>query len=347
MSKRSQWLVVFGVWTVLGLLAAAQHLAFFAYADRPFSTTVVVGRTMLDWYTCGVFTPLIFHVAHRFRLDRPDWLRALPVHILACALFIIAKLAIFLPLARGLGWVQERIVISEWLYGDSFALTLAYASVVGASYAYDYYVSTTRLESRLARVQLDALRSQLHPHFLFNALNALSTLVHRDAAAADRMILELSELLRRGLAEDTAAEVTLDSELEFVRRYVGIMQIRFGDRLNVVYDVAPDTLDALVPNMVLQPLVENALVHGIGRITGPGELLIRAHAGDGMLTLQVRDNGPGLNGGLRAERVGLRNTRMLLQQLYGEKHSIEIANCQPAGVMTRVALPFHREAVSV
>jgi len=347
MTWRSRWLVILAVWTVLGLLSAAQHIAFFVYSDRSFSAGAVFARTMLDWYTCGVFTPLIFKVAYRFRLDRPDWPRALPVHVLACAVFIVAKFALFLPAARLVGLLPERIIIAEWLYGDSFALTLAYASVVGASYAYDYYVTTTRLESRLARVQLDALRSQLHPHFLFNALNALSTLVHRDAAAADRMILELSELLRRGLAEETAAEVTLASELAFVRRYVGIMQLRFGDRLNVEYDVAADTLDALVPNMVLQPLVENALVHGVGRVTGPGQLLIRAQDDGGVLTLQVRDNGPGLHGSARTERIGLRNTRLLLEQLYGEKHSIAIENVRPTGVVASVRLPLHREAIHV
>ncbi|HEX6066704.1 MAG TPA: histidine kinase, partial [Longimicrobiales bacterium] len=244
MQARKKWLLVAAVWTILALLSLSQRIAFLTYIDRPFSLTAVVARTMLDWYTCGIFTPLIFEAARRFRLDGGRWILMLPVHIVACAVFIVTKLAIFLPLAHAFGVLGEPPVFTQELYNEAFPLIIAYASVVGAWYAIDYY-ERYRV---LARVQLDALRAQLHPHFLFNALNALSTLVHRDAKAADRMIVELGDLLRQTLSEERAPEVTLKEELEFVERYVSIMQIRYGDRLSVHYDVDSTALAAYVPH---------------------------------------------------------------------------------------------------
>ncbi|HEY0674458.1 MAG TPA: histidine kinase [Longimicrobiales bacterium] len=340
MRPHKKWLLAFGVWTILGLLSASQHLAWLTYADRPFSAWKVLGRTLLDWYTCGVFTPAIFFVARRFRLDARGWALMLPVHLLACALFIVAKLALFLPIAHALDWLGEPINFTQSLYNDAFPLTLTYAAVAGAWYAIDYY-ERYRL---LARVQLDALRAQLHPHFLFNALNALSTLVHRDPHAADRMIVELGDLLRQTLSEDRAPEVTLQEELRLIERYVGIMQIRYGDRLTVHYDVDSAVLAAYVPHMVLQPLVENALVHGIGRAAGAGNVVIRARRQGEQLGLEVEDDGAGLDVN-PVERIGLRNTRALLERLYGKDHALAVRARNGRGVLVTVMLPFHLEPV--
>jgi two-component system, LytTR family, sensor kinase len=346
------WLLVFSVWTVLGVLSASQHLAYRAYEGRALAWVPVIGRTMLDWYTCGIFTPAIFAVAQRFRLDAPGGWRILPIHIAACALFIVLKLAIFVPIAGALDWLGEERAFASWIYADAFPLTIAYAAVVGARYAFDNYeryrervVKTAELETRLTRVQLEALRGQLHPHFLFNTLNALSALVHRDPAAADRMILELSELLRHSLMSDAAPEVTLREELAFVQRYLSIMQIRFGDRLRVRLDIADEALDAFVPNMMLQPLVENALVHGIGRVAGEGELIIAARRDGDALEIEVLDDGPGLPAQLGDERVGLRNTRAILEQLYHKEQELVVRNRNGRGVVARVQLPFHGAAL--
>jgi hypothetical protein len=344
MEPRRSWLAIAAVWTVLGVLSSSQHLAFFAFSGRDFSPVAVVGRTMLDWWTCGVFTPAIFAVARRFRLDGGEWLRNLPVHIAACAGYILLKLAIFLPIISALGWLGEPLRFMPWVYSDAFPLTIAYASVVAAYYGLSYYEGyrrTAELEARLSRVQLDALRSQLHPHFLFNALNALSTLIHKDPQQADRMVLELSELLRTTLTVNAPPEVPLHEEIAFVNRYLAIMQQRYGDRLKVTLDIRPDVEEALVPNLVLQPLVENALVHGVGRSARAGSVLVRAQREGDMLELTVRDDGPGLDNGTPIERIGLRNTRMLLEQLYGEKQQLTIATHVEGGVVTTVLLPFH------
>ena len=340
MGTRKKWLLAAGVWTVLGLLASSQHIAFLSYADRTFSVSKVFGRTMLDWYTCGAFTPVIFAVARRFRLDSRRWLVFLPIHMVACALFIVAKLALFLPLAHALNWLGEPPVFTQWIYNDAFPLTLAYAGVVGACYAIDYY----ERYQVLARVQLDTLRAQLHPHFLFNALNALSTLVHRDPAAADRMIVELGELLRQTLNEDSAPEVTLAEELQLVERYVAIMQVRYGDRLTVSFDVDPDARGAYVPHMLLQPLVENALVHGIGRTAGQGCVIIRARRQADHLVLEVEDDGAGMPA-TPVERVGLRNTRALLERLYFRNQSLHVRAGEDRGALVSVRIPFQRTPV--
>jgi two-component system, LytTR family, sensor kinase len=340
MSQRKKWLLGFAVWTALGLLSASQHIAFLTYADRAFSASKLLGRTMLDWYTCAVFTPAILAVARRFRLDGPRWPRHLPVHIVACVAFIAAKLSLFLPIAHALDWLGEPPAFVAYFYGDAFALTLVYATIVGAWYALDYY----ERYRTLARVQLDALRARLHPHFLFNALNALSTLVHRDPQAADRMIVELGELLRHTLSEDRKMEVTVEEELQLVERYVAIMKIRYGDRLKVHYDVDAATSGAYVPHMVLQPLVENALVHGIGRTAGEGSLFIRARRTGNQLALEVEDDGAGMEAN-PVERIGLKNTRALLEQLYARNQSLTVSARNGRGVLARVSIPFHREPV--
>jgi two-component system LytT family sensor kinase len=348
MRARKAWLIVAGVWTILGVLAASQHIAFRAYSGWKFDAGQVFGRTMLSWYTCGIFTPVIFLFARRFRLDSSRWRLTLPIHLAACVVFILVKLALYLPLASALGWYGEPANFVQALYGDVFPLTITYASVVGASYAVDYYkryqeraVRAAELESRLTRVQLDALRAQVHPHFLFNALNALSTLIHRDPAAADRMVLELGDLLRQTLNSDAPVEVSLREELQFVKRYLSIMQTRFGERLRVSYDIEEDALQAYVPNMVLQPLVENALLHGIGKTTDAGELVLRARRVGASLELQVSDDGPGMSGHASGERIGLRNTRALLESLYGQEQSLLIRNGDGRGVTVCVRIPFH------
>jgi signal transduction histidine kinase len=340
MRTRKKWLLGFAVWTILALLSLSQRIAFLTYVDRPFSLTTVVARTMLDWYTCGIFTPLIFEAARRFRLDGGRWLLMLPVHVVACAVFIVTKLAIFLPLAHALGVLGEPPVFTQELYNEAFPLIIAYASVVGAWYAIDYY----ERYQVLARTQLNALRAQLHPHFLFNSLNALSTLVHRDPQAADRMIVELGELLRQTLSEESAAEVTLQEELRFVERYIAIMQLRYGDRLSVHFDVAQDALGAYVPHMVLQPLVENALVHGIGQAAGQGCVTIRAQRTGEQLTLEVEDDGAGIEA-KPVERVGLRNTRALLERLYARNQSVAIRARNGRGVLVSLSIPFRRTPV--
>ncbi len=204
-------------------------------------------------------------------------------------------------------------------------------------------LTASRLESQAAQAHLQMLKMQLHPHFLFNTLNAVSALMHRDVDAADRMISQLSELLRAALEKDDRHESRLASELDLLHRYLAIEQIRFRDRLKVEIDVEPACLEAQVPRLILQPLVENAIRHGIAMRSAAGRLTIRARRRDRRLALTVADDGPGVppNRPLRPG-VGLANTRARLEQLYGDAYSLELVNADEGGFEVRLEVPFER-----
>jgi LytS/YehU family sensor histidine kinase len=185
------------------------------------------------------------------------------------------------------------------------------------------------------------LKTQLQPHFLFNTLHSISSLNYDDPKAANRMLARLSSLLRLTLEKDSAQEVSLKEELEFLQHYLEIEQIRLGDRLTIKMDIAPETLDARVPNLLLQPIVENAIRHGIAPYSTPGQISIAARRDTHSLCLEVSDNGPGLAGKSVGSGVGLPNTRERLYQLYAKDARLELANRENGGLVVRVLLPFH------
>ena len=239
-------------------------------------------------------------------------------------------------LAIALNWVQLSMNL------------LAYGGIVVATYATDFYrrlrergLVTTRLEAELAQAQLHALRMQLNPHFLFNSMNTISMLVREgEGKEAVRMLAGLGELLRHVLEDSRPQEVPLRDELEFVERYLAIEQVRFDDRLQVSIDADPDLLDAQVPNLVLQPLVENAIKHGIARQTGSHLVEVSATRKGERLILRIRDDGPGTAGTV-TDGVGLKNTRARLEQLYGSEQSLELQTAERGGAVATVTLPYH------
>ncbi|PYS93543.1 MAG: hypothetical protein DMF64_04900 [Acidobacteria bacterium] len=203
----------------------------------------------------------------------------------------------------------------------------------------------SRLEAELAQAQLRALKMQLQPHFLFNTLHSISTLLDEDVEAADEMIARLGDFLRLTLDNSGAQEVTLQKELEFLRSYLEIERVRFQDRLTVLLEIAPDTLAARVPNLILQPLVENAIQHGIMARTGAGRIEIRASRSDGLLRLQVKDNGPGLSGDTHAQAphkrgLGFALTRERLECLYATRQRLALADAPEGGLEITLEIPF-------
>jgi LytS/YehU family sensor histidine kinase len=228
---------------------------------------------------------------------------------------------------------------------------LIYGTILGVGYAFNYYVKfrerearASQLEAQLAQAQLHALKMQLHPHFLFNTLNGISGLV-RDGSnkAAVRMIAGLSDLLRHTLDTEAQQEVPLRRELEFLELYLDIQQMRFPDRLRVRMEVAPETLDAQVPNLILQPLVENAVRHGIAPRAAPGTVGISARRDDSLLEIKVYDDGPGLRPNTRTGEgggIGLANTRARLAQLYGTGHRFDVRDRPEGGVEATLVVPF-------
>jgi two-component system, LytTR family, sensor kinase len=221
-----------------------------------------------------------------------------------------------------------------------------YAGFVLAWHATTYYreshdrqVRAVELESLLRHSQLEALRSQLNPHFLFNSLHSIAELVHQDPKLAEQLIVRLGELLRRALDTAKQPQLGLAEELDFIRGYLEIEQMRLGDRLRVVWEVEPDTHGVLVPSLILQPLVENAIQHGIAATSVPGTLTLRARLADGQLHLEIADSGPGMPpaGESRPQGIGIANTRARLQRLYGERQSFELHH--GAGLVVKMRIP--------
>jgi len=225
-----------------------------------------------------------------------------------------------------------------------------YWAIIGLQHAVDYYrqarareLRAARLEVRLVQSQLQALQQQLHPHFLFNTLHAISTLVHRDPDKADVMIEKLSDLLRITLRKVAVQEVELAEELEYLRAYLDIEQVHFGPRLLISYRIDVAALDVLVPTLILQPLVENAIRHGLEPQVRGGSLSIEAQADGDTLWLRVRDNGVGFAKGLhRRDGLGLANTRSRLDRLYGEQAAVTMRENPGGGVLVDLYLPLRR-----
>ncbi|HEU0174699.1 MAG TPA: histidine kinase [Blastocatellia bacterium] len=368
------WLAVFGVSTLFLLINSATvwygyRAGFFPNA-QPMRWGTLLLEQLTVWYPVALLAPACLWLAARFQLGRERWLPTLAIHLGINLAFHVCLILISLPLSQ-LIW-REPIFslrflqnLHQRLIGRLPVDVIFYWTIVGAGYAFEYYrrfreqqlqaarleLRATQLETQLAQAQLQALKMQLHPHFLFNTLHAISALIDDDVKVTRRMIARLSELLRLTLENVGQQEVSLRQELDALERYLEIEQIRFQDRLTVRFAVAPETLDASVPNLVLQPIVENAIRHGIAPRSSAGRIEIRAERRDGRIELQVIDDGPGLQRcdeeGAEEfkEGIGLANTRARLRRLYGDEHQIEIKDADEGGLAVRLSIPFRQAEV--
>jgi signal transduction histidine kinase len=331
------------------------------YWEKPQPITDLAALNGTYWMLWALFTPIIMRLAVRFRFDRGRWPGALAVHIPALLVFVSVHLAVMQLVRRTIvGWDRFRYSYLTSLRMDFIQYLdwemVTYWAIAALALATVYYresqeraVRTARLETRLVEAQLQTLQRQLQPHFLFNTLHAISTLMHRDVEAADRMLSRLSELLRLTLNRVGQHDVPLSEEIDFLAKYLQIEQTRFQDRLTVRFDVEAEALDGLVPRMLLQPLVENAIKHGIAPQPGPGEIAVIAHRDGGRLLLEVRDNGVGLSqDSLTALQsgIGLSTTRARLQHLFGRDYQFEFLR-QPRGLTVRVVIPWRSAEPSV
>jgi signal transduction histidine kinase len=345
---------VFCVFAGLALFSTLMAYQLTRWSGKPQPLMVLAGLNGAYWMMWALFTPIIFRVALRVRFDR--WPIALAVHVPAVLAFVSLHLIGMQLVRRTLvGWDRFRLGFWERFSTDLIQYLdwemMTYWAIVGLGLAAAYNresqeraVRAARLETRLVEAQLQTLQRQLQPHFLFNTLHAISTLMHRDVEAADRTLSRLSELLRLTLDRVGQQEVTLSEEVDFLAKYLQIEQTRFQDRLTVRFDVEPEALDGLVPRMLLQPLVENAIKHGIAPQPGPGEVAITARrdADHARLVMEVRDNGAGLTqDALTALQsgIGLSTTRARLQHLFGRDHQFEFRRL-PRGLAVRVAIPW-------
>ena len=347
-----RWALIVAAWTLFGLFFATQVLINRTYLGRPLN----VGYTLSKWLSCAyiwaLLTPSIIYLCRRFRIERGR-VRHLLVHLAASLVFSLIQLGGYLvaisyidPLVKPFTSVFQEFIVNHLHFN-----LLTYWALVALSHAADYYrkyqereLSAAQLRTQLAHAQLTALKAQLHPHFLFNTLNAIVVLVRKSSnKEAVNMLNGLSALLRHSLEYLDTQEVSLKDELEFLSLYLDIEQVRFNDRLQVRMEVERDTLDAQIPSLIMQPLVENAIRHGIGKRSAAGILEINARRENGRLRLQVRDDGPGLavNGGKPiAGQIGIANTRARLRQLYGEAQTFELCNANDGGAVATLTIPL-------
>jgi two-component system, LytTR family, sensor kinase len=348
-------LVLFLVWTAVGVFFGLRRyvnaLLFGTEFPDDFRPMIL---NLGDAYVWACLTPVIFRIAPRLPLSRGRWVRTLPLHVV-----VAIGIALFsTTLNTGMGWAlwpDQPPNFQEYFRGGYYFNIQWYCVLTGVWYALDYYrrfrdreVAAAQLGARLSEARLEALKMQIQPHFLFNTLHSISELVHEDPDAADRMIIRLGDLLRLTVDNAETHEVTLAHEMDFLEAYLEIQQTRFQDTLEVEIHIPPELLDALVPNLVLQPLVENAIRHGVAARGGVGRVRVSARREGEWLWLEVSDNGAGIPATPAArgrEGVGVRNTRARLEQMYGARQRFELRNGSRGGAVATVSIPF-REAVA-
>ena len=352
----------FLLWTVLGLFYFSQGLTQRLRLNDPTPWWHYLVAWLLGAYIWALLTPAILGLGRRFSVERRNWPWRAALHLLLSAGFSVFELSLESVLYTRLHLFPSmkhfRGAFVQLLIVGFHGGVLNYWIVLGIQWAVLYYrgfqersrevlkfeLRASELQSQLMSAQLNALKMQLQPHFLFNTLNAITVLVRQQRAEdAERMLGHLSDLLRGVLEDVDAQEVSLRRELEYLQLYLAIEQVRFPDRLRVEISVDSATQDASVPQLILQPIVENAIRHGIGRSSSAGRILISASKINGTMELRVHDDGPGLTPRDRSDDqgIGLVNTRARLQQLYGQDARLQIENCDRGGVIVTMNIPFH------
>jgi len=363
-TAKRRWFVgamFFGLCTALALLSSLGAYVSGAGADQIVPWGPLLRQEFKDWYACGVLSLAVLWFCGRNRLEPGKTKRWVLVHFAAACVFSIIYAVATSWLVAG----EQSVMIPGKILTFSFLLKkmalhyfvlnlIMYWLVVFGHLGWHYYqrygereLQAAELQRELVVARLDALRMQLNPHFLFNTLHAISALIHEDPEAADRMVARLSELLRLSLDQSKPQEVPLSEEIAFLDRYLEIESTRFGDRLKIEKHIEPGAEEAIVPFLVLQPLVENAIRHGIEPREDPGHISIGAHRHNGMLELSVIDNGVGLSGEPAArarEGIGLSNTRSRLSHLYGTEFRFDLATIAAGGLEARITIPYRCKA---
>ena len=346
--------VLVGITTMLALLSVLQTVAWASYQGRQLPWGQVVAGRLIDWYTCLIFLPVLYWLVRRLQTTGASWPRTIAALLFASILVSVAKYAIFLPIER---WLRsdDTTTLAGILSGNVIIELMIFWAAIAIMYGFEYYRQfkdrervQLQLERRISEMQLDALRAQLHPHFLFNTLNAIATVLHRDPARADKAIVNLAELLRAVMERRDGEEISLDAELDLARRYLDIMSLRSGESMMVSWSIAPEARDAAVPYFILQPLLENAIEHGFANQPDAGHLVVSARAQNGVLQLTVEDDGAGIPAaasglpGTATNGIGLSATFQRLGELYGGSASLRLENGSSGGSRVIVEIPLRR-----
>ncbi|HEX2191082.1 MAG TPA: histidine kinase [Longimicrobiaceae bacterium] len=340
----ARWKLVLAAWALLALFSTSQALLSALLNGASPTLWKIALRGALDATVWALFAPVVFRLVRLFPIRRGSLRVSLPAHLLAGSTLALVSV--------GINWIARQVVGSPAMplamyVGLWFHRQLQwYLTLVAARYALDYFhereARGAQLEAQLARARLEVLRTQIHPHFLFNVLNTIAEVVHHDVDLADRLMAELGELLRLAYDHPSGDLVPLDTEMRFVRAYARLQQVRYEDRLSVEVHVDEEARGAQVPNFILQPLVENAIRHGIVPSRGRGEVEVRAERAGDRLRVRVVDNGAGLKPRAPGARtgLGLENVAARLGQLYGGDHRFELRDGDRGGVEVCLEIPF-------
>lgn len=348
----SKWALIFGCWTFLALLFSGPQMIQAVRLNRVAEGwSFVLGELVFSYLWVGL-TPLAIWLSQSFRIEGGQRLQRLAIHFVASLVFLLIHVFIFTLISTPFRWYAHitpfwnRYLLLILMFTPTNVMF--YWGVVIIEHALDYYqklqereLRASQLEAQLAQSQLHVLKMQLHPHFLFNTLNAISALIRESPDEADEMVSRLGDLLRMTLETAGLQEVPFKKELEFLKHYLDIEQTRFQDRLKVEMAIEPETLDGLVPSMILQPLVENSVRHGVAPRPEGGCIKIKAWRDNSLLRLEVEDDGPGLGGDAPLkERVGLTNTRARVSNLYGDEHGLRLRQAAGGGLIVSLSIPF-------
>lgn len=369
--RHNVWLeiaAIMGFWTLLAVLSAGSRVLD-PFGEEPSMAAAVREAVpiFLNYYLWALVTPLIFWVSSRYSVNRDNWIRRVPLHLAIAFAVAIAvdlyddaiRVTFFQNPGRRPMTFDALRALSRFYFLNELII---YMAVLAVGVAREFFIRyqarqeetlalrahADRLQAQLSEARLQALRMQVNPHFLFNTLHAVSSLVERDPQGVRRMLARLGELLRYTLEDGSEAEVTLRQEIDFLDRYLEIQRIRFQGRLQVDKDIAPDVTDALIPNLILQPIVENAVKHGASEAVDMGRVEIRARRSGDRLVVNVIDNGPGLEDDTLPEQqrgFGLRNTRERLEELYGDAFELSFRSPDDGGLVATISLPFHTAAL--
>lgn len=351
--RTRHWVMISGFWVLIALATALQD-----WLTLRGDLGAAVRFAASLWLPWALLTPAVAWLSTTYSIERKGWRRALAAHLAGCAgvsvlLGVLSYYAGPPPFPHPPVGTSElppfEPPIGEMILRRAIFQLPIYCAIVGVAQAFSFYERARErerhavmLESRLTKARLHGLQMQLNPHFLFNTLNSIASMIHQNPGVADEMIGSLSEFLRVTLKTSDRAEVKLREELEYLDHYLSIEQIRFGERLRVEKQIDPATLDVLVPVLILQPLVENAIKHGIEKKIAPGLVRITAMRSNGRLCLQVTDNGRGLKDspseGFK-EGIGLSNIRARLSELAGATATLELRTTPGGGVVAEIQLP--------
>ncbi|MEP6570476.1 MAG: histidine kinase [Acidobacteriota bacterium] len=364
--RQRRWVrlaAICGIWSFIGIVFTLQGYFTSYRSERPMPLIDSFYLQMTWAYVYALGTPLVLWAAARLPIERSNWIRSALLHIpisivFSVVLTALARVIIWLVLGYRMGRPLTFESTTNFVIGNFTEGIGIYLLIALISYAYDYYrryregqFKTLQLEAQLSQAQLQALKMQLHPHFLFNTLHSISALLNKDVESARKMITRLGDFLRLTLENSGSQEVTLQQEMEFLSCYLEIERIRFQNRLVTRVDLGERTLVAKVPNLILQPIVENAIRHGIASRSTPGSIDIAAKQLGGRLRIQVRDNGPGLPDHRTSQNqfkkgLGLANTETRLKQLYGADHLFDLSNDPAGGLIVTLEIPFHTDGTA-